>query len=110
MVLMVGIPTYKLPCHSPHASTEDADFGGKSGTITFVPGEDIDQSITIQINDDKDVESNEPLVIGFSSSEIPPEMQNFPTPSITIIDNDICESNPKYAPYNCLHNLCSCWF
>ena len=78
--------------------TENEDFGKSSGSIRFVPGEETSQQISIPINDDRDVESNEPLVIDFTSESLPPGMQTLPTPNITIIDNDICEGTTLNFP------------
>ena len=78
--------------------TENEDFGKSSGSIRFVPGEETSQQISIPINDDRDVESNEPLVIDFTSESLPPGMQTLPTPNITIIDNDISEGTTLNFP------------
>ena len=58
----------------------------------FVPGGETSQTISIDINDDQETETNEPLVVNFSSMDISPEMPiDLPTPEIVIIDDDISE-------------------
>ena len=58
----------------------------------FVPGGAKSQMISIPINNDQETESNEPLVINFSSMDLPPDMQiDLPAPEIIIIDDDIGE-------------------
>ena len=46
----------------------------------------------IPITDDQETESDEPLIVSFSSTDIP-DMQDLPTPMVTIIDNDIGEDS-----------------
>ena len=65
------------------------DFGGSDGSIRFVPGGPKDMSVMIPITDDQETENNEPLIVSFSSTEIPQE--TIPTPTVIIIDNDIRE-------------------
>ena len=58
----------------------------------FVPGGETSQTISIDINDDQETESNEPLLVNFSSMDLPPDMPiDLPTPEIVIIDDDISE-------------------
>ena len=58
----------------------------------FVPGGETSQTISIEINDDQETETNEPLVVNFSSMDIPSDMPiDLPTPEIIIIDDDISE-------------------
>ena len=58
----------------------------------FVPGGETSQIISIDINDDQEMESNEPFVVNFSSMDIPPDMPiDLPTPEIVIIDDDMSE-------------------
>lgn len=59
------------------------------GQIIFIPNGQKEMSVTIDITDDQEVESNEPLMISFMSPDLPSDMQNFPSPSITIVDNDM---------------------
>ena len=73
-------------------STEDEDFGREGGTIRFVPGGVKERSIEISITDDTQTETDEPLVVSFSSEDIPADRQDtIPNPTVTIIDNDISE-------------------
>ena len=70
----------------------DRDFERRSGSIKFVPGGPKQRSIEIPITDDQEMENDEPLVISFSSTDIPPDvMLNIPSSVITIIDNDMSE-------------------
>ena len=71
---------------------EGRDFSGRGGSIIFVPGGEKQQSIMIPITDDQETETDEPLTIRLSSSEIPPDIE-IPAPVVTIIDNDIGEFN-----------------
>ena len=70
---------------------EGDDFTGEQGSIRFVPGGTKSQQIDIPINDDKETEDDEPLIVSFSSEDLPPDMPNIPSPQIIIIDNDISE-------------------
>ena len=46
------------------------------------------RSIFIPITDDQDPESNEPLIVTFSSPDLPPDALP-PVPQIIIVDNDM---------------------
>ena len=49
-------------------------------------------SIEIPITDDQQTETDEPLVVSFSSEDIPADRQDMiPNPTVIIIDNDISE-------------------
>ena len=51
-----------------------------------------ERSIEIPITDDTQTETDEPLVVSFSSEDIPADRQDtIPNPIVTIIDNDISE-------------------
>ena len=69
---------------------EGDDFTGEQGSIRFVPGGTKSQQINIPINDDKVTEDDEPLIVSFSSEDLP-DMPIIPSPQIIIIDNDISE-------------------
>ena len=72
--------------------TEDDDYTGERGSIIFVPSGPGPQSaeIEIPINDDQETEMDEPLIVSFSSEDIPDDFQNnIPSPVVTIIDNDV---------------------
>ena len=62
------------------------------GSIVFVPGGPQFQTISIPINNDRETEPNEPLVVNFSSMDLPPDVEiDLPVPEIIIIDDDIGE-------------------
>lgn len=73
-------------------TAEDEDFESRTGRIVFLPRGVRQQFIRIPIYDDQMTEETEPLVVSFSSEDIPSDMQDMiPTPVVTIIDNDISE-------------------
>ena len=58
----------------------------------FVPGGAKSQMISILINNDQETESNESLIINFTSPNLPPGMPiDLPAPEIIIIDDDMGE-------------------
>ena len=62
----------------------------------------------IPITDDQETESDEPLIVSFSSTDIP-DMQDLPTPMVTIIDNDIGEDSIAKHSTLPFFFFCSCW-
>ena len=72
--------------HILHVTEED-DFLRKNGSVLFAPGQSKFQSISVTINDDQEMESNERLLLRLSSMDVPPDM--LPVFEITIIDNDM---------------------
>lgn len=69
---------------------EGKDFAKLNGTIRFVPGTQL-KSISIQINDDKEIESDEQLFVSISPAVQSLMPNGTLTTFVTIIDNDICE-------------------
>ena len=73
-------------------TTEGEDFGRSGGRVVFTPGGVKQRSIEIQITDDQQTETDEKLVVSFSSEDIPADRQDMiPSPTVIIIDNDISE-------------------
>ena len=67
---------------------EDDDFKRQSGSIVFVPnGPDV-QNFSIPITADDTMESNERLIVKFSSTDLDPDMPVIES-TVTIIDDDI---------------------
>ena len=56
----------------------------------FVPGTQL-ESISIHINDDKEIESDEQLFVSISPAVQSLMPNGTLTTAVTIIDNDICE-------------------
>ena len=73
-------------------TTEGEDFGRSGGRVVFTPRGVKQRSIEIPITDDQQTETDERLVVSFSSEDIPADRQDMiPNPIVIIIDNDISE-------------------
>ena len=69
-------------------ATEDQDYTGQTGTLTFADGVD-SQSITVDITDDIFIESNETFVVTLSSITGGAQLGSPASVTVTIVEDDV---------------------
>jgi Leucine-rich repeat (LRR) protein len=73
---------------SDDTATAPDDYTQTSGTINWADGDDIDKPITVDIIDDRDLESDETFIVSLGNPSGGAELGDPDTASVTITDND----------------------